>query len=252
MIYKQSNLKKEKYARSVNLNQSIANLKISIIIPTLNESKNIKATLASTQASRNVEVIVVDGGSQDNTVDIAKSFGVTVISGYQNRASQMNAGAMNATGDILLFLHADTLLPANFDTMIRTALQQPIVVAGAFSLRINAAKAGLRLVEWGVKWRSKCLQMPYGDQGIFLSKEKFNNIGGFPELPIMEDFELIRHLKHLGKITFIPTPVVTSPRRWLKKGILQTTFINQIVIIAYFIGISPKRIRGWYRGEKTN
>ncbi|MCJ8282720.1 MAG: glycosyltransferase family 2 protein, partial [Rivularia sp. ALOHA_DT_140] len=155
-----------------------------------------------------------------------------------------------ATGDILLFLHADTLLPANFDVMIRNALQQSLTIAGAFALRINAPDKGLRLVEWGVKWRSKLFKMPYGDQGIFITKDKFNEIGGFPELPIMEDFELIRNLKKLGKITFIPVPVITSPRRWLKKGILQTTLINQIVIIAYFIRISPARIRSWYRGEK--
>ncbi|MBF2016227.1 MAG: TIGR04283 family arsenosugar biosynthesis glycosyltransferase [Rivularia sp. T60_A2020_040] len=262
MIYKQSSstLKEEKYPLSKNANRSNiisvetpfdnATAKISIIIPTLNESKNIKATLASTQKSTNIEIIVVDGGSEDNTVDIAQSPGVKVIKSCKNRAYQMNTGAMNATGDILLFLHADTLLPANFDEMIRIGLQQPKTVAGAFSLRINAPQTGLRLVEWGVKFRSKWLQMPYGDQGIFITKKIFNDIGGFPELPIMEDFELIRNLKRLGKITLIPVPVITSPRRWLKKGVWQTTLINQIVIIAYFLGVSPKIIRSWYRGEK--
>ncbi|MGB3654580.1 MAG: TIGR04283 family arsenosugar biosynthesis glycosyltransferase [Rivularia sp. (in: cyanobacteria)] len=250
MIYNQRTLKKEKYSFSENEYKSIATAKISIIIPTLNESKNIKATVASTQVSTNVEVIVVDGGSQDNTVDIVQSLGVKVITGYQNRACQMNAGAMNATGDILLFLHADTLLPADFDAMIRTALQQPLSIAGAFALRINAPQTGLRLIEWGVKLRSKWLQMPYGDQGIFTTKQIFDSIGGFPELPIMEDFELMRYLKRLGKITFIPVPVTTSPRRWLKKGVLQTTLINQVVIIGYFLGVSPKKIRSWYRGEK--
>ncbi len=249
-MYKQTTLKKEKDPFLENASRSIATAKISIIIPTLNESKNIQATLSSTQISTNIEVIVVDGGSKDNTVDIAESLGVKVITGYQNRARQMNAGAKNATGDILLFLHADTVLPADFDAMIRTAMQQPLTVAGAFALRINATQSGLRLVEWGVKLRSKWFNMPYGDQAIFITKDKFNDIGGFPELPIMEDFELIRNLKSLGKITFIPVPVITSPRRWLKKGILQTTLINQIVIIAYFLGVSPQRIRSWYRGEK--
>lgn len=245
----QETLKKEKYSLSENHNRNIATARISIIIPTLNESQNIQATLASTH-STNVEVIVVDGGSTDNTVDIVESLGVKVIAGYKNRARQMNAGARNATGDILLFLHADTVLPVDFDAMIRSALQQPSSVGGAFALRINAPDLGLRLVEWGVKWRSKLFKMPYGDQAIFITKEKFNKIGGFPELAIMEDFELIGNLKQLGKITFIPVPVITSPRRWLKKGILQTTLINQIVIIAYFLGISPERIRSWYRGEK--
>lgn len=251
-MYKQTTLKKEKYSLSDNENKSMATAKISIIIPTLNEGKNIKTTLASIQGSTNVEVIVVDGGSKDNTVEIAQSSGVKVITGYQNRACQMNGGAKNAMGDILLFLHADTLLPADFDTMIRTALQQPQIVAGAFSLRINAPQAGLRLVEWGVKLRSKYLQMPYGDQGIFLTVDKFKDVGGFPELPIMEDFELIRYLKKIGKITFVPVAVITSPRRWLKKGVLQTTLINQLVIIAYFLGVSPQRLRSWYRGEKLN
>ena len=175
-------LKKEKNLLLKNGNRSIATAKISIIIPTLNESKNIKATLISTQTGTNVEVIVVDGGSEDNTVDIAESLGVKVILGYKNRARQMNAGARNATGDILLFLHADTLLPANFDDMIRTALQQPLTVAGAFALRINAPDMGLRLVEWGVKYRSKLFKMPYGDQAIFITRDKFNEIGGFPKL----------------------------------------------------------------------
>ncbi len=242
-------VEKPEHSLVAYVNKSIATAKISIIIPTLNESQNIKATINSTQESTNVEVIVVDGGSQDNTVEIAKSFGVKVITGDKNRARQMNAGAKNATGDIFLFLHADTLLPDNFDEMIRSALQKPLIVAGAFALKINAPKAALRLVEWGVKLRSKWFNMPYGDQGIFLTKEKFNDICGFPELAIMEDFELIRNLKSLGRIALISSPVITSPRRWLKKGILQTTLINQIVIIAYFIGISPERIRRWYRGK---
>lgn len=250
MMYQKTTLEKQKHLLDKNTNQSISTAKISIIIPTLNESQNIKATLASTQISTNVEVIVVDGGSEDNTVEIVESSGVKVITGHKNRARQMNVGAKNATGDILLFLHADTLLPANFDIMIRDALQQPSTVAGAFALRINAPDIGLRLVEWGVKWRSKLFKMPYGDQAIFITKEKFYQLGGFPELAIMEDFELIRNLKSTGKITFISVPVITSPRRWLKKGIWQTTLINQIVIIAYFIGVSPERIRNWYRGEK--
>jgi hypothetical protein len=108
----------------------------------------------------------------------------------------------------------------------------------------------LRLVEWGVNVRSRFLQMPYGDQAIFLTRQIFNEIGGFPELPIMEDFELMQRLKSLGKIAFIPVPVITSARRWLQKGIWQTTLLNQIIIIAYYLGVSPMRIWSWYRREK--
>jgi rSAM/selenodomain-associated transferase 2 len=239
------------------MSQNLSTAKISIIIPTLNEAGNLKAAIltvdntnATNQHSTNIEVIVVDGGSQDDTVAIGQSSGVKVILSDPGRATQMNAGALAAKGEILVFLHADTRLPAGFDAMIRTALQQPGTVAGAFALRIDASLGGLRWVEKGVNWRSHLLQMPYGDQAIFLTKAVFQQIGGFPELPIMEDFELIRRLKLIGKITIISTPVVTSPRRWLQKGVIQTTLLNQIVIIAYLLGVSPERIRSWYRREK--
>ncbi|WP_420485281.1 TIGR04283 family arsenosugar biosynthesis glycosyltransferase [Iningainema tapete] len=226
---------------------SIIPPKISVIIPTLNEVGNITAAIASTQPSTNVEVIVVDGGSEDKTVAIAQSLGVKVISAPRGRAAQMNAGARVATGEILLFLHADTLLPPEFDVMVRKALQQPTTVAGAFALRINASQWSLRLVEWGVNWRSRFLQMPYGDQAIFVTNKIFHQIGTFPNFPIMEDFEIIRRLRCIGCITIIKVPVLTSPRRWQKKGVFKTTLINQIIIIAYLLGISPERIIRLYR-----
>ncbi|WP_017318832.1 TIGR04283 family arsenosugar biosynthesis glycosyltransferase [Mastigocladopsis repens] len=227
--------------------QNLDIAKISIIIPVLNEARNIKQAIATTQQSRNVEVIVVDGGSKDDTVEIAKSLGVKVIFAPRGRAAQMNAGVVAATGEILLFLHADTRLSADFDIMVRTALQQPGVVAGAFAVRIDAPLWSLRLVEWGVNWRSHFLQMPYGDQAIFLTKEIFHRIGNFPQFPILEDFELIRRLKRAGKITIIPVPVLTSARRWLKNGVFQTTLTNQIIILSYLLGVSPKQIVSWFR-----
>ncbi|MEH1792967.1 TIGR04283 family arsenosugar biosynthesis glycosyltransferase [Nostoc sp.] len=232
------------------MSQNIDAAKISIIIAAINEARNIKETIATTQSRLNIEVILVDGGSQDDTVAIAQSLGVKVISSSPGRAVQMNAGAVASGGEILLFLHADTRLPTGFDEMICTALQQPGTVAGAFNLRIDAPLLSLRWVELGVKWRSHFCQMPYGDQAIFLTKESFQQIGGFPELPIMEDFELIRRLKPIGRIVIIPTPVLTSARRWLQKGVFKTTLLNQLVIIAYLLGVSPKRIRSWYRREK--
>jgi rSAM/selenodomain-associated transferase 2 len=177
--------------------------------------------------------------------------GVKVISASGGRAVQMNIGAFAASGEVLLFLHADTRLPSGFDVMIRTALQKLGTVAGAFTLRIDASQWGLRLVEWGVNWRSRFCQMPYGDQAIFLTKDLFHKIGTFPELPIMEDFELIRRLKRNGKITIIYVPVITSARRWLQKGVYQTTLINQIIITAYLLGVSPQRIVNWYHREKV-
>ena len=205
--------------------------------------------IATAQAA-NGEAIVVDGGSQDNTVELAQSMGVKVLSAPRGRACQMNRGAASATGDILLFLHADTRLPTDFDTFVRTALTQSDAIAGAFALRIDAPLWSLRLVEIGVNWRSRTLQMPYGDQAIFLRRSVFDKIGSFPELPMMEDFELMRRLRRLGQITIISSPVLTSARRWLQKGIIKTTLINQIAIIAYLSGVSPEKIKRWYHATK--
>lgn len=195
-----------------------------------------------------MEIIVVDGGSEDDTVKIARLLGVKVLHSAPSRAGQMNAGALSATGDVLLFLHADTRLPVNFDTMIRYALSADChnPIAGAFAIKIDASLQSLRYIERGVNWRSRWLQMPYGDQAIFMRSSIFHKFGGFPNLPIMEDFDLMWRLKHHGKIIIIPTPVVTSARRWLRLGVWQTTIINQLAIIAYFLKISPQQIARWY------
>jgi rSAM/selenodomain-associated transferase 2 len=229
-----------------------SNLKISIIIPVLNEAPTIAQVISTARNAENVEIIVADGGSSDDTVEIAKGEADRVISTTPGRATQMNAGAAASTGDILLFLHADTHLPHGYDTRVRQALENPSIVAGAFELKINAPLLSLRLVEIGVNCRSHFLQMPYGDQAIFLKTVTFNQMGGFPNLPVMEDFELVRRLKKQGRIQIVSMPVLTSARRWQQVGVLKTTAINQIVIIAYFLGVSPDRLGEWYRGKKKN
>lgn len=221
--------------------------RISIIIPVLNEAGRIKSTLAYVQNASNVEVIVVDGGSQDETVAIAKSLGVQVLSSGAGRARQMNAGATVATGEILLFLHGDSRLPEGFDGMLALALSQPGTVAGAFELGIEGCFWGRVAVEKMVNWRSRTLGMPYGDQAIFLKASVFHDLGGFPDLPIMEDFELMLRLRRLGQIAIIPAPAIASGRRWQKLGVVKTTLINQVIIIAYFLGVSPSRLARWYR-----
>lgn len=220
--------------------------RISIIIPVLNEVNTIKQTLASLKNASSVEIIVVDGGSKDETIAVAKSFGVEVISSDLGRATQMNMGAKVATGDILLFLHADTRIAPNFDILIRQALAGDFI-AGAFELKIDANLPGIRLIEKMVNLRSHLFSLPYGDQAIFISSKVFHQIGGFPNLPIMEDFVFIRQLKKLGKINIIPQPVITSGRRWQKLGVIKTTLINQLIIIGYFLGVSPDQLARWYR-----
>lgn len=221
--------------------------KISIIIPVLNEANKIAKTIAIAQSGKNIEILVVDGGSQDNTVEIVQSLGLKVLFAATGRANQMNVGAKAATGEILLFLHADTRLPAEFDNNVRQVLCQLKTIAGAFALQIDGAIKGLRLVEKGVNWRSHFLSLPYGDQAIFVKTEIFAALGGFPLLPIMEDFEFVLRLRKSGRIAIISTPVITSSRRWQRLGVWQTTIINQLAIAAYFLKVPPKRIAVWYR-----
>ena len=229
--------------------------KISIIIPVLNEAGTIQEILTRLQEAKDVEVIVVDGGSRDETLMIALaiskrlalSLPIKVISTATGRANQMNAGAAVASGDILLFLHADTHLPARFDTLLLRALQNVGTIAGAFELRIDAQLRGLRLIEKMVKLRSRFLAMPYGDQAIFLKASTFDEMGGFPHLPIMEDFELMLSLRRQGKIAIVSAPVVTSGRRWQKLGVVKTTLINQVIIAGYFLGVPPTKLVRWYR-----
>jgi rSAM/selenodomain-associated transferase 2/rSAM/selenodomain-associated transferase 1 len=223
---------------------------ISVIIPALNEAGNIAETLLSIGHGKNIQVIVADGGSQDNTVSIAKSLGAKVINVLPPRSNQMNEGAAEATGDVLLFLHADTRLPKIFYRLILRSLAQPGIAAGAFELRIDTPTPALRLIERFANWRSRYLGTPYGDQGIFMLSRVFHEAGGFPDFPIMEDFELIRRLQKKGKIITLSAPVSTSSRRWQNFGILKTTLINQLVIITYYMGIPPDTIARLYRRKK--
>lgn len=223
---------------------------ISVIIPALNEAHHIADTITSISHGNNTEIIVVDGGSTDHTVSIAKTLGARVIQGSPPRSRQMNRGADAASKDILLFLHADTLLPENFNRHVLGVLMPPGVAAGAFELRIDSPVPSLRFIERIANWRSRCLKMPYGDQAIFMFSKVFHQMGGFSNIPIMEDFELIRRLQKIGDVVTLPVPVITSPRRWLIHGILKTTLINQLVVLSYFMGISPDSITRLYgRGK---
>lgn len=224
---------------------------ISAIIPVLNEVSNLETMLRPLSHAANVETIAIDGGSTDGTLELAVSLGVNTIRSEPGRARQMNAGAAAASGEILLFLHADTVLPEGFEAIVRATLRQPNTIAGAFRLRIEGQLQGLRAIETAVQWRSQFLQLPYGDQGLFLRTDVFRQLGGFPDVPIMEDFELVRRLGKLGKIAIAPTAVVTSARRWQNLGVVRTTAINQAIVLGYFAGVPPAKLVRWYRQNRA-
>jgi rSAM/selenodomain-associated transferase 2 len=158
----------------------------------------------------------------------------------------MNAGAKVARGDILLFLHADTRLPMKWANHVRSELDKPRVAGGAFTLKLDENARWSQIIEGLANLRSRRLRMPYGDQAIFIRARLFNRMGGFAELPIMEDFEFVRRLRNWGRISILPEPVVTSARRWRESGIWWTTAVNQAVIVGYFLGISPHLLARLY------
>ncbi len=223
--------------------------RISVIIPTLNEAVCLKETLQTLRAGSNVETLLVDAGSTDATLEIARSSGATILQTTGGRARQMNAAAAAAEGQILLFLHADTRLPEQFDRHVRETLARPGVIGGAFRLRIAGRRKSFRLISRGANCRARFLRMPYGDQALFLRREVFESLGGFAEMPFMEDYEFVRRLRRRGQILLADAEVITSNRRWEALGPWRTTWINQMMVLGYHLGISPTRLCRWYHTE---
>ena len=218
-------------------------IQLSIIIPVLNEGAIAGDYLSQFADDDRVEVLIVDGGSQDQTVAICHQFPVQVLaSPIAGRAQQMNFGAKHAQGEILLFLHLDSRLPPNFLTLITQTLADPTVIAGAFPLAIALPGWRYRWLEKAILWRSQIWQLPYGDQGLFLRQKHFQPLGGFADLPLMEDYELVQRLKRLGQVAIASAAVTTSGRRWQKLGLVKTTLINQAIILGYRLGIDPQTL----------
>jgi hypothetical protein len=224
--------------------------RISVIIPTLNEAQYITATLQSAQRGRPHEILVVDGGSTDDTLTLARAAGARVIHSRPGRARQMNAGAAQATGNALIFLHADTLLAADYPEVVAGTLRDPAVAAGAFQFQMGEKLAGQWFIEWTANLRSRWRQSPYGDQALFLRRSLFEEIGGFAALPIMEDCEIVRRLRKRGRVVTADAVAITSGRRWRRLGLFRTTLINKLVILGYLCGVSPERLAAFYRGQE--
>ena len=201
---------------------------LSVVIPALNEAANIAAAIDSAR-SADSEIIVVDGGSRDRTVECAQTAGARVFPASQGRALQQNWGARKAKGKILLFLHADSKLPRDYCVHVFETLMESRIVAGAFKFKTDYPNRSMRLIEKAVQIRSRWFQMPYGDQGLFLRKKLFDRIGGFEPVSIAEDLFLVRRLARIGRIGLAPAAVITSGRRWRSIGVWRATLINYLI-----------------------
>jgi len=222
-------------------------LKISIIIPTLNEQSVIANSLLKLQPLREAghEIIVIDGGSSDNTCQIVSPLADKILITKSGRANQMNFGAKSAQHDVLLFLHADTFLPTNADKMISQSLttkQQ----WGRFNVRLSGTAKLLRVVEKMMNWRSCWTGIATGDQAIFVQRDLYQQVQGFPNIPLMEDIAFSKKLKQFSFPICIKQPVITSSRRWEENGIVKTILLMWKLRLAYAFGVSPHKLKDYY------
>ena len=234
----------EQWKRSTE--KEVEGLSLSVIIPTLNCADTIAEVLASVFAQPDVEAIVADGGSEDKTVLLASRHGATVIRAPRGRAGQMNAGADIATTDHLLFLHGDTVLPEGYAAAIHNILDQSGATLGAFELGIDAPGKSFRIIEWLANRRSRWFSLPYGDQALFVTRSRFDDLGGFPSQPFLEDLDFVLKARQKGKVAMVLLRVRTSAIRWQRKGVFLTTLINQLILLGHRFGISPERLKKMY------
>ncbi len=220
---------------------------VGVVIPALDDAELVGAAVRSAVKGGAADVVVVDGGSGDGTRETAEAAGARVIAGPRGRAPQMNAGACEVRGDAVCFLHADTVLPDGWLPAVRAALGRPGVVAAAFDFAVPAGERHARLITAVGQTRWRLAGLPYGDQGLCVGRRTFEDLGGFPQQPTMEDYELGLRLRRLGSIERIPLPAVISARVWHDHGLVYTTALNLAVISAYRLGVSAEKLAGWRR-----
>jgi rSAM/selenodomain-associated transferase 2 len=223
----------------------------SVIIPVLNESPGINEVINRLQAQEpqgGSELVIVDGDPSGSTINGIPSDCVRKVISERGRAPQMNKGASIATGEILVFLHADTRLPDGAFSLINQAMNDQRFVAGAFDLGFDTQPMIFRITEKYVHLRTRLTRVPFGDQAIFIRRGYFQELGGYRDIPIMEDVDLMKRIRMRGgRIAIIPEKVLTSPRRYEAEGILYCTFRNWVLQILYSFGVSPERLKKWYR-----
>ncbi len=212
--------------------------KISIIVPAWNE-KNLDVITSLYTNLPGVEVICALAKGDDVTPEPG---GTVVVRTVKGRAAQMNAGAKLASGDILLFLHADTVITQESLLAVREVLQLPYVAGGAYRLKIDSPSAWLQMVSFVANIRSLVFKAPYGDQALFLSKKLFDKIGGYRDTPILEDVMLVKQIRKRGKLKIINEYAVTSGRRWHGRGMARSTLVNWAIMLGYYMGVSPQKL----------
>ena len=218
----------------------IGRMKLSIVIPTWNEAGNLGRTLAA--CPEGAEVTVVDGGSSDGTQRVAEEARARFLVAPRGRAVQMNRGAAAAGGDVLLFLHADAVLGEGAHAAIEDVLTRPGVVGGSFRLRIESPSLLLRLAARGSNFRAGALGLPYGDQGLFVTRDAFEAVSGFPDVPFLEDVSMVRKLKKIGRLARLDVPVHTSARHWEERGVLGTALLDWTMVALYALGVDPRTL----------
>jgi rSAM/selenodomain-associated transferase 2 len=220
---------------------------ISVVIPTLNEQSRIERALACT-ALPGVERIVVDGGSVDGTPETARFLRAEkVIAALPGRARQMDAGYREARGQVVVFLHVDTSLDPGWREALERALADPATAGGAFRLRFDEPGAGLRIVEWGARLRSRLCGLPYGDQALFVRKRILDLADGIAPVPIFEDLDLVRLIKRSGRLALLPVCARTSARRYRRNGTARQVLRNQAALAGYLLRLPRARVAAWYR-----
>ncbi|MGH3688221.1 MAG: TIGR04283 family arsenosugar biosynthesis glycosyltransferase [Pseudonocardiaceae bacterium] len=219
---------------------------VSIVVPTLNEASRIEPCLRRLRRDfPDCELVVVDGDSTDGTVELAARYACTVRCAA-GRAIQMNAGAALTSGEILWFIHADCQVPADALDLLRRAFDDPGVVGGGLHLSFDQRSPGLDWLAVSSNLRARRLNWIFGDQAMFIRRDVFNSVGGFPEIPLMEDLEMSRVLRRRGRLEVVPTTVIASARRLVDQGVWRMTVLTQLLKLQYLLGVDPERIRRRY------
>jgi len=219
---------------------------VAVIVPILNEADHLPRLLQNACKWEVNAIVFADGGSSDNTPQLLDQSGMKWIHGNRGRATQMNMGARESNSDILLFLHADTEISSNHIKDIKQIMLNPDVVGGRFDVRLSGGHSAFRMIEFFINWRSRLTGISTGDQAMFVRRNVFERLGGFPEWPLMEDVEFSRRLKKQGKIACLHRKVVTSSRRWEKHGIVRTVLLMWWLRLRYWLGANPETLKHHY------